>query len=96
MVEKLTYIESGDISPYYNLALEKYLLLHCRKGECILYLWRNRCTVVVGRNQNVWKECRVELLEEEDVCLARRLSGAARLSGSGKSELHVSDEKRGL
>ena len=67
MVEKLTYIESGDTSPYYNLALEKYLLLHCREGECILYLWQNQSTVVVGRNQNVRKECRVEVLEKEGV-----------------------------
>lgn len=75
MVERLTYIESVDTSPCYNLALEKYLLLHCREGECILYLWQNQPAVVVGRNQNVRKECRVELLEEEGVCLARRLSG---------------------
>lgn len=74
-VKKLTYIESRDTSPYYNLALEKYLLCHCRDEECILYLWQNAPTVVVGKNQNVRKECRVEVLEEEGVCLARRLSG---------------------
>ncbi len=75
MIQKLTYLESEQTSPYYNLAVEKQLCFHCKEGECILYLWQNQNTVVVGRNQNIWKECRVELLEKEGGFLARRSSG---------------------
>ena len=67
MIEKITYIESDQFSPYRNLAVEEYLLLHCEPQECILYLWQNQNTVVIGRNQNAWKECKVESLEENGV-----------------------------
>lgn len=75
MISKIRYITTTETNPYRNLALEEYLLKNVKDDECILYLWQNEKTIVIGKNQNPWKECKVAELEADGGHLVRRLSG---------------------
>ena len=54
------YICSENTSPYYNLALERSLFDFVDEDTVILYLWQNSHTIVIGKNQNAYAECKVD------------------------------------
>lgn len=66
--------ESTTFDPTLNLAIEESLLL-AEDNVPSLFLWQNAHTVVIGRGQNAWKECRCDLLQEEGGTLVRRTTG---------------------
>lgn len=75
MLLRTKIIYSLSNNPWYNLALEEFLLESISQDEVLLYLWQNQRTVVIGRNQNAWKECNYKVLKGDGGKLARRLSG---------------------
>lgn len=72
---KLVIYRTDCTNPYDNLATEEYLTMNAREGEVALFLWQNAHTIVIGRNQNPWRECNVEKIKEDKVYLSRRMSG---------------------
>ncbi|KAI8902882.1 lipoate-protein ligase A [Globomyces pollinis-pini] len=73
---------SKSVNPFLNLAFEDWYqkltndrLLRNTKVNHTLFLWRNSPCVVLGRNQNPWKEINFQALKDNNVPLVRRNSG---------------------
>lgn len=68
-------IISPFTDPFKNLAVENYFLDNLEMGESILLLWINDPCVVMGRFQNPWIECNLDLMKKQNITLVRRQSG---------------------
>ena len=74
MGEKHIFVAT-ETDIHFNLATEKYLIEDYNPQAEILFLWKNKPVVVIGRYQNPWEECSLGLMEKDGVALARRCSG---------------------
>ena len=73
----MLFIQNDNTDPYFNLALEEYLLKEFKKEapvDCFM-LWQNEPCVVVGKNQNVLNEINEDFVKKNNVKVARRISG---------------------
>ena len=68
---KILFQQTTD--PYFNLAVEEYLLHQC-EGDFFM-LWINSPCIVVGRNQNTLAEINYDYIREHEIPVVRRLTG---------------------
>lgn len=75
MKTKIRVLLSDSTNPWFNLATEDWIFRELDPHTHTLFLWQNDNTVVIGRHQNPWVECKVDKMEADGVFLARRQSG---------------------
>ncbi|KAK1658930.1 lipoyltransferase [Colletotrichum godetiae] len=70
---------SNSRDPYVNLSIEHHLLQTTPSDSTVLFLYTNRPSIVIGRNQNPWLEVNLPLLKSlpssDAIDLVRRRSG---------------------
>jgi len=69
------YHLSASTDGWQNLATDEWLLDSLEDDELILYLYINQNAVILGKNQNPWKECNMSALDHDNVQLVRRVTG---------------------
>lgn len=69
----MLFIKNENTNPYFNLALEEYLLKEFNE-DCFM-LWQNEPCIVIGKNQHILNEINQKYVKETNIKVARRLSG---------------------
>ena len=70
---KMLLIYNDNTNPYFNLAMEEYLLK--TTTEDLFILWRNKPSIIVGKNQNTLSEINLDYVNENSIPVVRRQSG---------------------
>ena len=71
----MIYIPNLSTNPYFNLALEEYVLTAFSKDEDYVLLWQNSPSIIVGAGQNTVEEINLEFVRQNKIHVIRRLSG---------------------
>lgn len=59
-------------APFFHAA-EEYLMENF--GESVFMLWRAKKCILLGKNQNAWKQVNLDYVKEREILLVRRASG---------------------
>jgi len=71
----MRYLRNTSTDPYFNMAFDEYCLERLPSGENFFFLWRNRPSVIIGLNQNAYSEVNLNYLKDNNITLARRVTG---------------------
>ena len=71
----MLYIDNKSNDPYYNMALDEYVVKYLDASKDYFYFYQNRPTVVIGRNQNTIEEVNLDYVKKHDIIVVRRMSG---------------------
>ncbi len=69
----MIYVINDNDDPFFNHAAEEYLMNNF--DEEVFMLWRNRQSILIGKNQNIVSEINQEYIKENNMIVVRRLSG---------------------
>ena len=69
----MIFVVNDNLNPYFNLALEEYLLRGLKKPA--IMLWRNDKSVIIGCNQNASLEINEKFAIDNNIKIARRITG---------------------
>ena len=70
----MIFIKNKNTDVYFNLAMEEYFFEKFKKDE-VFILWINEPSVVIGKHQNLIEELNMKYCFENNIKIARRLSG---------------------
>ncbi|ACA53870.1 lipoate--protein ligase [Clostridium botulinum] len=71
----MQFLINRSINPFFNLALEEYLLRNVDIKEDYFILWQNEPTIVIGKHQNTLKEINMNFVKDNNINVVRRNSG---------------------
>ncbi len=69
----MIYVVNDSENPFFNHAIEEHILKNTEEEAFIL--WRNRPSILIGRNQNTLTEIDYEYVSKKKIDVVRRLSG---------------------
>ena len=70
----MIFIKNKITDVYFNLAMEEYIFEKFKEDE-VFMLWINEPSVVIGKHQNLIEEVNMKYCFENNIKIARRLSG---------------------
>jgi lipoate-protein ligase A len=71
----MLYIRNDSNDPYFNMALDEYVVKHLDPSNDYFYFYQNKPAVIIGRNQNTIEEVNSEYVKNHDITVVRRMSG---------------------
>lgn len=73
-MRNLWYVSPSE-DGWQNLAMDEWFLDNLGPEDLLLYFYVNQNDIIIGKNQNPWRECDLQAMERDGVRLVRRVTG---------------------